>query len=348
MANKPKISKSELERDSGFSDASSGYFSAMEFEDCHRSSAAENMRSSTLAPAVPGSYQDVSPVVKMNSFIVKQPSPVTPALKPWGFNTSLEVVPRSSVVLLQPVVPSSNCTSQAPTDQQRQSKNYFPILNSFLKIAPYPVNGATGYLRQSSIHKSSSGHSRSGRRRHNYKQSRALSLKKSFSETTAVGSHSGDLCMYSHSSENMDSSAKLPDLKETNATTTPFSDSSPLSDTFPKRAYVSSDDDKNFPVSLSPSCSKRKRFCNTYNILNQSGLLGITMRTKELIRQNKRSQAQLQKLQAHTDLFLEAMSSRDPQIWAKLQLTLQSPTSEESKEDTVVSTGLDGTAIGCV
>ncbi|KAL6477833.1 hypothetical protein MHYP_G00136680 [Metynnis hypsauchen] len=345
MTNKPKISKRELERDSGFSDASSGYFSAVEFEDCHRSSATENMRSGTLAPVVPGSYQDVSPVVKMNSFIVKQPSPVTPALKPWGFNTSLEVVPRSPVVLLQPVVPSSHCTSQAPTDQQRQSKNYIPILNSFLKIAPYPVNGAAGDLRQSSIHKSSSGHSHSGKRRHNDKQSRGLSLKKSFSETTTVGSHSGDLCMYSHSSENMDSSAKLPDLKETNAMTTLFSDSSPLSDTFPKTAY---DDDKNFPVSLSPSSSKRKRFCNTYNILNQSGLLGITMRTKELIRQNKRSQAQLQKLQAHTDLFLEAMSSRDPQVWAKLQLTLQSLASEESKEDTVGNTGLDGTAIGCV
>ncbi|XP_036449749.1 CLOCK-interacting pacemaker a [Colossoma macropomum] len=347
MANKTKRSKTELERDSGFSDASSGYFSAVEFEDIRsRSSATENMQSGPQAPVVPGSYQDVSPVVKMNSFIVKQPSPVTPALKPWGFNPSLEVVPRSPVVLLQPVVPSSNCTSQTPASQQRQSKNYIPILNSFLKIAPHPVNGAAGDLRQSSIRKSNSGHSHSGRRRHNDKQSRALSLKKSLSESNTVGSHSGDPCMYSHSSENMDSSTKFPDLKETNATTTPFSHSprSPLSDACPKTAYASSDDD----VSLSPSSSKRKRFCNTYNILNQSGLLGITMRTKELIRQNKRSQAQLQKLQAHTDLFLEAMSSRDPQVWAKLQLTLQSPASEESKEDTVGNTGLDGTAIGCV
>lgn len=145
----------------------------------------------------------------------------------------------------------------------------------------------------------------------------------------------------------------LPALEETSGTSTPFSvcsDSytSPFSEASPKDTYASSDDAENDPGSLSPSSSKRKRFCNTYNILNRSGLLGITMRTKELIRQNKRSQAQLQKLQAHTDLFLEAIRSRDPQVWAKLQLTIQSPTSEESKEDTVGNLGLNTTAIDCM
>ncbi|KAI4879102.1 hypothetical protein NFI96_014441, partial [Prochilodus magdalenae] len=336
-----------------FSDASSGYFSAVELTDLEdlrpSSSSAQNMQT---GPVVLGSYPGVSPMVKMNNFILKQPCPVTPALKPWGFNPSLEVLPQSPVVLLQPVIPSSNCTSQTPTNQQKQFKNYIPILNSFLKIAPHPVHGAAGdgqKLGKSSVHRSGSGHSHSGRKRHSDKQSRGHSLKRSISETATAESHSGDPCMYSHSFINSDTSTKLLDLQESSATTSPFSDGyhSPLSDACP-RTYASSDDDKNFSMSLSASSSKRKRFCNTYNILNRSGLLGITMRTKELIRQNKRSQAQLQKLQAHTDLFLEAVSSRDPQIWAKLQLTLQSPASEESKEDTVGNTGLDGTAIDCM
>lgn len=263
------------------------------------------------------------------------------------------MVPHSPVVLLQPVVPSGNCTSQTPISQPRESKNYIPILNSFLKIAPYPVHGATGDHGQRSTHKSSSGRTHSGRRRHSDKHSQGLSLKQDVSDTTTTGIPSGVPCMFSRSFENVDSSAKLPDLQEPDATTSPFSACSDgyhslLSEECPEATCASSDDAKSFPVSDSPSSSKRKRFCNTYNILNRSGLLGITMRTKELIRQNKHSQAQLQKLQAHTDLFLEAMSSRDPQVWAKLQLTLQSPASEESKEDTLGNTGLDGTTIACM
>ncbi|XP_072545622.1 CLOCK-interacting pacemaker a [Salminus brasiliensis] len=357
MANKHKVSKSELEGDSGFSDASSGYLSAVDqemFEDVRSStSTAHHLHSGPLLPLVPESYQDVSPMFRMNNIVVKQPGPLTPALKPWGFNQSLELVPQSPVVLLQPVMPSSNCTSLTPASQQRQSKNYIPILNSFLKIAPHPAHGVTRDLETNSIHKSSSGHRHAGKRRHNDKQSRSSSLKQDVSESTTVGSRSADSSMFSHSLGNMDSSPQLPALQETSGSTTPFSVCSdgypsPFPEASPKDSYTSSDDAENFSESLSPSFSKRKRFCNTYNILNRSGLLGITMRTKELIRQNKRSQAQLQKLQAHTDLFLEAMSSRDPQVWAKLQLTIQNPSSEESKEDTVGNLELDTTAIDCM
>lgn len=73
----------------------------------------------------------------------------------------------------------------------------------------------------------------------------------------------------------------------------------------------------------SPDCDRRKRFSNTYNILDKSGLLGITMRTKQLIKENKRTQGQLQQLHEQTGLLLEALSSSDPTLWSKLQLSLQ-------------------------
>lgn len=73
----------------------------------------------------------------------------------------------------------------------------------------------------------------------------------------------------------------------------------------------------------SSDCSRRKRFSNTYNILDKSGLLGITMRTKQLIKENKRTQGQLQQLHEQTGLLLEALSSSNPTLWSKLQLSLQ-------------------------
>ncbi|KAF4099990.1 CLOCK-interacting pacemaker [Onychostoma macrolepis] len=69
--------------------------------------------------------------------------------------------------------------------------------------------------------------------------------------------------------------------------------------------------------------NKIKRFCNTYNILSNSGLLDITLRTKELIRQNRRTQTELDRLREHTNLFMEGLQTGDSAIWSKLQTSMQ-------------------------
>lgn len=81
--------------------------------------------------------------------------------------------------------------------------------------------------------------------------------------------------------------------------------------------------------------TKRKRFCNTYNILSKSGLLDITLRTKELLRQNRRTQTDLDRLKEHTDLFLQALRSGDTSISLKLQASLQEEDREKEKERAV-------------
>ncbi|KAM6954477.1 CLOCK-interacting pacemaker [Aplochiton taeniatus] len=88
------------------------------------------------------------------------------------------------------------------------------------------------------------------------------------------------------------------------------------------------------------SLNKRKRFCNTYNILSNSGLLDITLRTKELLRQNRRTQGELDRLREHTDLFLQALKNGDTSIWAKLQISLQEEDREREKEKGRVVQGL--------
>lgn len=75
--------------------------------------------------------------------------------------------------------------------------------------------------------------------------------------------------------------------------------------------------------------TRRKRFCNTYNILSKSGLLDIALRTKELHRQNRRTQSDLERLKEHTDLFLQAVWSGDASVCLKLQARLQ----EEEEKD---------------
>ncbi|XP_026097158.1 CLOCK-interacting pacemaker-like [Carassius auratus] len=77
--------------------------------------------------------------------------------------------------------------------------------------------------------------------------------------------------------------------------------------------------------------NKIKRFCNTYNILSKSGLLDITLRTKELIRQNRRTQTELDLLREHTDLFMQALQTGDSVIWSRLLTSTQ----EQEKHRTV-------------
>lgn len=85
-------------------------------------------------------------------------------------------------------------------------------------------------------------------------------------------------------------------------------------------------------TSDSDADTRRKRFCNTYNILSNSGLLDIALRTKELHRQNRRTQMDLDRLKEHTELFLQALLSGDGSICAKLQASLQEEDAEKERE----------------
>ncbi|XP_056437852.1 CLOCK-interacting pacemaker [Gadus chalcogrammus] len=79
--------------------------------------------------------------------------------------------------------------------------------------------------------------------------------------------------------------------------------------------------------------TKRMRFCNTYNILSESGLLDITLKTKELQRQNRHTQGELDRLKEHTELFIQALLSGDPGVILRLQTRLQEEEEEEEEEE---------------
>ncbi|KAJ1106666.1 hypothetical protein NDU88_004067 [Pleurodeles waltl] len=70
---------------------------------------------------------------------------------------------------------------------------------------------------------------------------------------------------------------------------------------------------------LAANVKKQQRFHNTVDILKKSGLLGITLKTKELIGRNKATQRNINELKEHTLLFCKAMKSNDCKVWEKLQ-----------------------------
>lgn len=67
------------------------------------------------------------------------------------------------------------------------------------------------------------------------------------------------------------------------------------------------------------SQGKQRRFHNTVEILRKSGLLGIALRTKELLRQSSSTQQDLVELRKHTQLLCKAVQSNDAQTWNRLQ-----------------------------
>lgn len=59
----------------------------------------------------------------------------------------------------------------------------------------------------------------------------------------------------------------------------------------------------------SGSGTRHRRFLNTVEILKQSGLLDITLRTKELLRQSNSTERDIAQLRQHTDLLCQAASN---------------------------------------
>lgn len=352
----------DSERDSGFSDASSEHMSTMdttESEDSHLSvrqqgpqTTGSGSQPSQLA-VVGGSYSGLSPMIIMNNVLLKQTVENPPPLKSWGVSPTVEVVQpvvqQPQVVFIQPVVSrQTSPASKETASKHRRSKKYLPILKSYPKIAPHPGDNTSSSGRgtassSSSSPSSSSGSERcstftSGQRDKGQKEKtwRTLcgSSTNSGSSTPSLPATPGAVSPLLHSrlslpaTETSSSSSPVRERPSSAISQTEFMTSLSFS-------HNSGSKNQNLPVaqdnSSSEDCSltgvdsdmKRKRFCNTYNILSKSGLLDITLRTKELLRQNRRTQNDLDRLKEHTDLFLQALQTGDANICVKLQASLK-------------------------
>ncbi|XP_035000119.2 CLOCK-interacting pacemaker [Hippoglossus stenolepis] len=277
------------------------------------------------------------------------------------------VVQQPQVVFLQPVVShQASPASKETTSRHKRPKKYLPILKSYPKIAPHPGDKSsssgrgTASLSSPSSSSSSSSYSSSS----STDSKRGNSLTSNHREHCQREKQPRSVCGSVSSSDSIITS--LPGVRSTvssrlqNRLSFPTSESSANSSPARERpssaisqsefttslSITQTTDSKKqtlpFPrvdaqenimleesdLSDNDADTKRKRFCNTYNILNKSGLLDITLRTKELLRQSRHTQNDLDRLKEHTDLFFQALRSGDTSICIKLQASLQ----EEDRE----------------
>lgn len=242
---------------------------------------------------------------------------MAPAEKQLGFSSPLEVMPQSQVVFLQPMVSNGSSSSpKAGSENIQQSKGCMPGLKSYPRIAPHPVDMPTKRVGSSRVSSLSVYDQRQRRHRRGHRPYSSPSPQPVLH--TAIKPISNfEAANQSQTAEFQDSPLSLL----TGTTSQP-----PYTDEF--RTEIDNTMHADWHCS-SVEDNKLKRFSNTYNILNKSGLLGITMRTKQLIKENKRTQSQLQQLHEQTGLLLEALSSGDPQLWSELQLSLQHTEKEQ-------------------
>lgn len=222
--------------------------------------------------------------------------------------------------------------------QSQSSKtSYLPILNSYPRIAPHPrkdsyegkgasvveaakeggsegqhqskrvciegekrevVSTTTGHPKPQQHHKVK------GRMRDGFSSSLHLSLP-SHSAFSSQHKH-----QHHHHQPGPGSDSVGSPSVSSSQTPSPLSSSSSPSSSSPPSSSPSSS------ITHSPRCpapdsssSRHRRFQNTAEVLNQSGLLAIALRTKELLKQNAATDREIAQLHQHTHLLCQVVQS---------------------------------------
>ncbi|XP_030308289.1 CLOCK-interacting pacemaker [Calypte anna] len=344
------MAATELDKDSGYSDGSSECPSAMEQTDsegvpntlCWNTEDGPWQRPVTTSSSFPA----LSPMVVMKNVLVKQGS--SSQLQSWTVQPSFEVIPaQPQLVFLRPSIPPP--VNPHPVGKKRNdSTNYLPILNSYAKIAPQPCKRGHSFdleeQQETSCHKrlctetpkmEASPVSRStglptspfAHLPVSFKTSQESNLQSSSALVT-----SGKLSALSGFHRGSSDTQKVTDLtpllpfgalQSTKCTT---HESEGAAQTTAQSAVWSPslipEEICTTPELLLQQQSKCRRFQNTLVVLRRSGLLEITLKTKELIHQNQVTQAELDRLKHQTQLFIEAIKNNAPQSWAELEASL--------------------------
>ncbi|XP_022618392.1 CLOCK-interacting pacemaker-like [Seriola dumerili] len=261
-------------------------------------------------------------------------------------------------------------TGGSRSNQNHSSKNsYLPILNSYPRIAPHPRKesheGKATTWMEGVKESGSEGQSRSKRvcieeqkreavsttshllklqqhqkegRVHSSSQYKGRGEHSSFpilshsplpSHAASTTQHKSYHCQPNSGSDNVGS----PSISSSQTPSPPFFSDSPSSSSPPSSSPSSST--AHSPCRLAPdsSSTRQRRFLNTAEILNQSGLLAITLRTKELLKQNVATEREITQLRQHTHLLCQvaqASQSRCNNGSDSLDKLLQSMTESAS------------------
>ncbi|KAG8143702.1 hypothetical protein E2320_000878 [Naja naja] len=287
---KPSCPGSEGEKDSGFSDGSSECLSAPEQTDTG------DPGSPPLPPGL-AKWQEakggLTPLYLIQNVILEQTlgvSPTAPFLA-WSNQHPLESAHSSTAHLLLLQEPTASLKPMLPSQKPSAKEIHFPTLGAYPRIAPH-----------------------TGRQPEEAPSPAAEPIRhKQFYVGAAWASPEAptgkDGCKTSPEG--------LPASPQTAALVCPQAPARPPLPCAGGRVAV-----KGARRPGGHSLVRQRCLHSTVEILRRSGLLGITLRTKELLRQNSRTQQELAQLREEAQLLCQAVRSSDWQAWARLQATI--------------------------
>uniref|UniRef100_A0A8C8SS48 CLOCK-interacting pacemaker n=1 Tax=Pelusios castaneus TaxID=367368 RepID=A0A8C8SS48_9SAUR len=317
---------SESEKDSGFSDTSSESLSTLDHADteepavCASHWAAKGPRL-RAAPGLDGTLARFTPVYIVKNVILKQPLGASSStqLLAWSGQAPLDTLQgQARLLFLQQPVATATEKPLLPSQKPQAKDTYLPILNAYPKIAPHP--GCSQENKAAAGPPAGSGNTDHAKSKHFYLEEAWVS-----SSELAVppGSepqkeqHPGGARQVpaAGSAEPLSQNAVTSSMELARPAPSSVADQgSPVPLDLAERRVLSKAAKK-----LGSSLGKQRRFHNTVEILRKSGLLGVTLRTKELIRQNSSTQREIAELREHARLLCEAVQNNNAQAWAQLQ-----------------------------
>ncbi|XP_069500788.1 CLOCK-interacting pacemaker-like [Ambystoma mexicanum] len=344
MKKRPGKATVDNEKDSGFSDTGSDDLSNLEQTDSEDGSTNRSGRSVELAwqakppEGTSSAFTSLTPVYILKNVIVQQPMNGAQFLQSqmaWrGPHTMDANASQTRVIIIQPPMASA-APNLWPVKKKSGKRAYLPILKALPKIAPHPSKDVkTESPLPATPRDNVSGPSKSKRMRMaTYKES----ATKHIVAPTNKQHESREKLAELPPSPGPRSPSPLPQSKRySQMATSPTSDcgssATPSAEPSSHHAHSFRSINSYSPSNrseaetlarvsrkLASNLKKQRRFHNTVDVLKKSGLLGITLKTKELIGRNKATQRDISELKEHTRLFCEAVKSNDSNVWAKLQ-----------------------------
>ncbi|XP_027129107.1 CLOCK-interacting pacemaker [Larimichthys crocea] len=251
--------------------------------------------------------------------------------------------PSSSLAAPQGQVKKGGSRSnQNHNSKNHSSKNsYLPILNSYPRIAPHPrkesLEGKGATWLEGVKESGSEGQSQSKRvcteeekreavsttshllkpqqqkegRVHSQSQYKGRGGHSSFPSSShcPLPGHASSTTQYKshHCRQSLGSnSVGSPSVSSSQTPSPPSSSVSPSSSSPSSSSPSSSTAHSPYCLAPDSSSSRHQRFLNTAEILNQSGLLAITLRTKKLLKENAATEREIAQLRQHTNLLCQA------------------------------------------
>ncbi|XP_072302892.1 uncharacterized protein [Eucyclogobius newberryi] len=288
-------------------------------------------------------YKELTPVYVIKNVMVKptRPEPLPHNPLTWGraWHGLTGAKGPTQLLLIQqpaPITPSQkHLKKSSARSNQAHEKSYLPILKSYPRIAPHPRKESheskAGLRTGGGKECGGEGQSRSKRvcteeekreavsttthhlkphqpqkdaRVHSYSQRKSRSSHHSTTGQAHSTSHSKS--HHSQQSANTDSISS-PSVSSSQTRSPPCSsDSSSSPSTPPSSSPSSSAAHSPYRPNPDSTSMRDRRFFNTAEILNQSGLLAITLRTKELLKQNAETEREIAQLRQHTQYLCQA------------------------------------------